>query len=383
MRILYLSGGNLAKKRGYTVHTAELARNFEKLGAEILVYAPSLGRFKGEGFRIAYAPTVNVRILRPVSFRLSLGAMLFFRLLFYGADIIYVREIPLFLAPFIMGRIFKKPTVIEVNDVAIDGFIGRPKNVFSRLKFYMRKISFLLSYRIIVANRQAKEILSEKYGICPDKFAVIPMGVNTDLFRPMDKNKCKDVLGLKEGVNYVVFAGTLYEFQGLRYLVEAAHLVLRKKRNVKFLVVGSGAEEKKLNSLVKRKNLAESFIFAGEKDYGVIPYYINSGDICVSLVTPERSRSFSFPLKIYEYLACARPVVAGNIKNASELLKRTVTPVVEATDPGILSNAIIEILECSSALKAESEQLRRLVAERFTWQKTAEKTLDLFRSLQK
>src|SRR3989338_872886 len=88
MKILYLCYDNLAKKRGSTVHTIEIARNLKKLGAEVLIFAPSLGRFREkEGLKIKYVPTADIKILRPLSFRISLSIMLCWRLLFHGGDI--------------------------------------------------------------------------------------------------------------------------------------------------------------------------------------------------------------------------------------------------------------------------------------------------------
>ena len=312
-----------------------------------------------------------------------MSVVLFWLVVLGKADIIYIREIPLYLMPFVLGKIFKKPVIIEINNAALamDNITGRSKKIFPLMKFYVRKMSFLLAERIIVANNEIKKLLANEYDIDENKFAVIPMGANTDLFRPMDMYECRERLDLDRDSNYVTFVGTLYPFQGLEYLIEAAVFILKKKKDIKFLIVGSGPEEETIKNLVKKRNLGDNFIFPGEKEYDMIPYYINSSNLCVSFVTRQRSETFSFPIKIYEYLSCERPVVIGNLKNKSELLNKNVTPVVDITDPFALSDIILNMLERSNSLKEASVQLRRIVADNYSWGKTAEMTLELFRSV--
>ena len=382
MKVIYLCGDNLAKKRGYTAHIAELARHLQKLNADVSIFAPSLGRFtEWDGLKIRYAPALDIKILRPISLRFSLSIMLLRRLLARDADVVYIREFALSLAPFILGKIFKKPVILEINSAAIDGVDIKPKKALSFLKFYIRKISFILADRIIVANQPARDLLSKNYDIMPDKFEVIPMGANVDLFRPMDKYLCRKRVNLGADYKYVGFIGTLYPFQGLEYLIKAAPSILKTMKDVRFLIVGSGADEKKLKELAAGNGLTENFIFAGEKNYVTIPYYVNSLDLCVSFVTPERGETFSFPIKIYEYLACERPVIIGNLKAVNELVGTKATPLVDAADSNILAKAIIDTLEGLDALREESKRLRALVAEKFSWEKTAKKTLELFGSV--
>ena len=72
MKIIYLCDADLGRKRGCTIHIIELAKNLKKLGAQITIFVPSLGRFKGEEkLDIRYAPTLDIKILRPLSFRIS------------------------------------------------------------------------------------------------------------------------------------------------------------------------------------------------------------------------------------------------------------------------------------------------------------------------
>lgn len=382
MRVIYLCGGYLSQKIGSTVHTIEIARNLKSLGAEVIVFAPSLGRLKNnEDLKIRYAPAFNISVLRPITLRISLSVMLFWQLFFQKVDIIYVREIPLYLMPSVLGKFFNKPTVIEINNADANNSVDNANKIFSIILFHIRKISFKLAWKIIAANQEVKELLSKEYSIDKDKFVIIPMGANINLFRPMDKYECKKILNLEKDCKYVVFTGTIYSFQGIKYLIEAAPLILKENKNIKFLIVGSGVDEEKMKDLANKKGLTANFIFAGEREYSTIPYYINSSDLCISFVTPKRSETFSFPIKIYEYLACGRPVVIGNLKNKSILINKKATPVVDATNPEVLSKTILETLENIDTLKDESECLRRLVISDFSWQKTAERTFGLFKSL--
>lgn len=382
MRVIYLCDINLDKKMGDVVHTAEIAGNLRRLGAEVLILAPDLGNFQnGLDLTVMYVPMIKINILRPISFRIALSAILFWRLLTDSIDIVYIREIGLSVLPAILSGIFHKPAVIEINNASFGGVSGKPGKILSLAEFYLRKASFKLCRKIIVANKKVRDLLSKVYGVAPGKFEIIPMGANTDLFHPMDKDLCKALAKLEKEFKYVSFVGTLYPFQGLGYLIRAAPLVIKEINNVRFLIVGSGVDEPNVKKLVIQKGLREYFIFAGEKDYESVPLYINSSDLCVSFVTPERGDSFSFPIKIYEYLSCGRPVVAGNLKVHSGLVGTRIAPLVDAADPSTLSKTIVEYLGISDELKEEGLRARDSIVDNYSWKKTAEKTLALFNSL--
>jgi glycosyltransferase involved in cell wall biosynthesis len=87
----------------------------------------------------------------------------------------------------------------------------------------------------------------------------------------------------------------------------------------------------------------DKFIFTGKVPYEKIPLYINASEICVVYKKPFKS-GFS-PLKLYEYMACGKPVVASNVDGFEILEQLKAGSLVKPEDANELAKAIIKLLK--------------------------------------
>ena len=75
--------------------------------------------------------------------------------------------------------------------------------------------------------------------------------------------------------------------------------------------MGDGELKNELIHLAEKMNVANKCIFTGKIPYEKVPLYINIADVCVDL---KKNLPFGYSsLKLYEYMACEKPVVASNI----------------------------------------------------------------------
>ena len=186
-------------------------------------------------------------------------------------------------------------------------------------------------------------------------------------------------MGLDENNFYIGFVGYFAPWQGLEILIEAADLVKKQGYpDIKYLIVGDGGGLKKsLQTRVEKYNLKQEISFLGHIDYKNIVYYINAFDVCYLCKKGLSYQSFS-PLKLYEYLACGRPVIASRIEGVSEVVEEGRCGYLfdpeNATD---LAEKIIQVYQERQYLTQLGTNGRKLIEEKYSWRKTAERIMEV------
>lgn len=290
-------------------------------------------------------------------------------------DVIYRRH-SVFNSEFLLSKLFNIPLVKEVNGIMADE--ARMQNVggnlFSRVIDIIERFNMPKADRIIVVTSKLKDVLHHDYGVPEEKIVVILNGANTDLFKPMEPLEARNKLSLNQSDNYVCFVGNLAQWQGVEYLIQSAPLVLSRCPNTNFLVVGDGVMKEELVALAKRTGVSDRLIFTGFVPYELVPDYINSGDICVAPFRVKRNERIGVsPLKLCEYLACAKPVVASRISGLEFIENNGAGMLVVPEVVRELADAIIRLLEAPDLRKKMGENGRRYVVEERSWESVARK----------
>jgi len=295
-------------------------------------------------------------------------------------DIIYRRH-HLFNSEYLLAKLFNIPLVKEVNGIVADETKIAKRG--DRLSLWVinkiERFNMSKADRIIVVTPKLKEVLQKDYGVSEDKIIVIQNGANTDLFQPMDVKKAREKLCLNQGSNYVCFVGALYSWQGVEYLVRSAPLVLQKCPETQFLIVGDGPMKRELVELVEQVGMSDKVIFTGMVPYREVPLYINASDVCTS---PKAGLKSGYsPLKLCEYMACGKPVVASRASGLEIVEDSGAGILLELGDAAALAAAIIKLLHNQELRKQMGEDGRRYVVENQSWESVAKRVTDVCQSL--
>lgn len=243
----------------------------------------------------------------------------------------------------------------------------------AKLKLFVLKKALSFSDRIIAITPGIKTTLENSYKIPEEKIVVISNGANTSLFKPIQKENCRKELGLKFETPYICFVGNLAPWQGVEYLVKAAPSILSRRPECHFLIVGDGIMKKELVDLSEELGVEKSFIFTGVVAYERVPLYINASDACAAPFIVARNAKIGLsPLKLYEYMACGKPVVASNISGVSDALEASGGGIpVLPENPGALAEAILNLLENSDLRTAMGSKGLSYVTENYSWHSVA------------
>lgn len=356
-----------------SVHVRELAQNLLELGNEVVVIA-NLSNSAYDG--IVAVRSTKIPRIRVLGWLITQIQALFFVILETTKNkcqLVYTR-FGLSSGPcLLMARLTGMRCVIEVNgfprDEAKVSRVGLWGKITGYLKNWVSDTACRYAQQVIAVTPRIKEVLVAEYGIETDKIAVIPNGANTDLFKPMDTNQARRQLNLSGADYFVTFVGTLAAWQGVEYLIRSTPYILEGCPESKFLIVGDGPTEEELVKLAKEIAVSDWIIFTGMVPYDKVPLYINASDVCVAPKIPLGS-GYS-PLKLYEYMACEKPVVATRTSGFEILEGNNAGLLVNLENLQEFAEAIIKLLQDPELRKQMGENGRKYVVQNHSWESVA------------
>jgi len=340
----------------------ELTRNLSKMGYEVHVMTYEDTKVEGA---VTHTMRAREKYRFDFLFKLTHLVSILRVIMISNPDIIYTRNVSFALLGLLIKKIKNAKLVLELNGLFSEDWKSEKKKLYVGIK------NIVWSYLEIFVAKRADAVIAVAQGIRDiliqrggdrNKIFIIPNGANVDMFRQINDsaaiNELRNHHGISENDYIVAFIGNLAPHHGIEYLIRSAPLVLNVLPNTKFLIVGDGAIKKELINLSERIGVSDEIIFTGGVSYEIVPLYINMADVCVAPFIRVRNERIGLsPLKIYEYLACGKPVVASDIKGIGDLLRNSNAGIaVTPEDPVELANAIIKLLK--------DEKLRELMGKK-------------------
>lgn len=381
MTIYYIFNEYLTEGLGGLGHVWEVAERLHKSGHNVILFAPRVGHYRrSTPVRVVYVPTIDSRILRSLVFNITSFFYIFLFSFKHPPHVLYVREIFLSLTPLILSIILRKPLITEVNGDSIAEL--RYIQFAPFLTWLVKQIQYInsrYSTALVCVTEGLKQMLIKRYAVPSERIHVIPNGTNIQLFRAMDQRTCQQELHLDSRRYFVGFIGTFFPHQGLDTLITCAPNVIESVPNVLFLLVGDGRIRSRLEAHIDEKGVSTYFLLTGSVAPEKVVRYINAMDICVAPFTKARNEEIGLsPLKVYDYLACGKPVIASDIKGVGDLiLHNNLGIAVPPDNPVELANAIKTLLLDDNLRASYSENGRKLVVEKYNWELTVKRILSI------
>jgi glycosyltransferase involved in cell wall biosynthesis len=231
---------------------------------------------------------------------------------------------------------------------------------------FLLKKANRISDAIIVVSQRSKEDLSYYSGINPDKIHVIYNGINHNQFYPDITEKRNSVFTIR----YIGGLGAAHKNAPL--LIEVARLLAERKHQFSMDIAGGYPENTSLPGLAKQYGLSQiNFTgFVPDKD---LRGFLASADL---FLFPSAYEGFGFPP--LEAMACGTPTVSSNGGSLSEVLKGGA--ILAEPNPEILADEIIKLMN-DRHLYEKVRQEGIAVANSYTWEKTVQNTLALYKTL--
>jgi len=224
-----------------------------------------------------------------------------------------------------------------------------------------------------ITNSNATRKFCLEAGLDEEKIDVIPFGVDTDFFRPLDVYK-------DENIFQILSVGYLIERKGFEYLIRAMPHVLEKHENVQLKIVGSGPLESKLKSLIYELDLTGKVeIVKNVSDEKLLMLY-NSADLFIlPSIVDSQGNTEGLGVVLLEAMACGVPVIGSDVGGISDIIEdgKNGVLVIQKDILG-LANEISNLSSDKELCKKISCCGSKMVRNKFSWNKIAEKYLKFY-----
>jgi glycosyltransferase involved in cell wall biosynthesis len=282
----------------------------------------------------------------------------------YGIEVIIERETS-FGAGAVASAITGRPMILEI--------IG-PR--YSRRSLNKSKKIFAYT----------KSMIHEP--VPPEKLVFVSAAADVELFKPdlAQRKLVREKYGLQDSV-VVGYVGTFAEWHGIKELIDASERILKQHPNSKFLMVGPYF--KRAKETTQKLGISRAYVFTGPIPYGDVPKYVNAADILVAPYNPAKSElrkkyGIGSPLKVFEYMACAKPVITTSAEPILQVIREGKTGVtVPAGDSDALSKAVIDLMEKPLFAEKIGKAAREEVEKHYSWKAFAMRLESVLRETMK
>jgi glycosyltransferase involved in cell wall biosynthesis len=251
-----------------------------------------------------------------------------------------------------------------------------PKIYFdnTRLEWRLKNRAYTNSNLHIVAPSKwlcdlAKDSMLSRFSV-----SHIPYGLDLDIYKPLDREECRNSLGIKKNKKVLLFSAFNVEDRrkGGDLLYKALEKIpLSLREDLCLLVIGEGRKIPRLIDGVDFINLG----FIEDDESRAIVY--SSADL---LVFPTRADNL--PLVLQESMACGTPMVSFRVGGVPELVRPGLTGyLAEPEDADSLGKGIVQLLEDDNFRVKLSEGCRSIALEEYALEKQAKSYIKLYESV--
>ncbi len=359
-------------------HTVEVARNFalEHLNVDLIARGLDPAIVGVRYHRARGSETQRARRIADVNLR-SLSVLWRRR---RGARRFYVRyhwsNVPAMLA----GRLLGYRVVTQVDDVQYGRAYERDIGLLpDRVKCLAAILMGRLAHGVVAVTPQIKGLLVDQFEVPADRVAVLPNGVDIDFFHPLPRAEAIARAGLDPGCCYVVFTGRFQPWVDFDTLLEAFAIVARERADTRLILVGDGPERERVEQTVRQLGVGDAVSITGlVGDRAAVRDFLGAASVTLTANRREYRASIGVsPVKLAEYLASGRAVVATDLPGLKDVLEETGAGLVVPAEPRAVAEAIVGLLDPERADELGARG-RRVAEERYAWRSIVRRTLPLF-----
>lgn len=299
------------------------------------------------------------------------------------ADVIFATSPPLpaLFSALAVALIRRTPLVVDIRDIWPESALAvgvLRKNLFYRAMEALERYVYRRA-RVVVVNAEGiGKRLREGRGVSAEKIHFFPNGADLEFFRgDADASGLERRHGFR-GKFVVLFAGILGRAQNPLVIVEAARL-LRDRKDIVFLLVGSGAFKEECEKRVAELELT-NVIFTGERPREEMPQYFACANVGLNTLSADPLFSDIISSKVFDYMAAGVPVIVNHEGEGARIVRQAGCGLVAREgDPRALADCIVELSRDRARAGAMGKRGKSYAAAHYDKRKIAEELHALLR----
>lgn len=287
------------------------------------------------------------------------------------------------LAGYVVSLFKRRPFVLEVRDLwpkqIIDLGVVRSRVIIGLLTWLETFLYRRAKAVVTVAEATRQEIIAR--GFAPEKVYTITNGILEDFFAPQERmTPLRVEREWTADQTVVMYIGTHGLSQGLVTILDTAEMLLDRK-DIRFVFAGVGADREKLIHAARQRKLT-NMEFLPMQDKESMPAFYASADICLVPLKRRDVFLYNIPSKMFEIMACGRPMILGVLGQAKALLEAADAGLcVEPEDAAAYRDAIVRLAEDPGLRQRLGENGRRHVVAHYGRNRKAEDFVTCFQNV--
>lgn len=376
MRIAYICadpGIPVFGQKGCSIHVQEVIRALQKQGCDVELFATRIGGIAPADLAdiIVHQLPAIPKVERAIREQVALGINQDLRLdllRLENFDLIYERYSLWNYSAMEFAQEKEIPGLLEVNSPLIaEQAKHRGLIDFDAAEKVAHRV-FQAATALIAVSEEVKSYLMNY--VDGNKIHVIPNGVNPDRFSNLHTST-------KSEIFTVGFVGTLKPWHGLPILTEAFAQLHQKVPQARLLIVGDGPERENIAAELSARGLDAYTQFTGAVNPEQVPQFLAAMDVAVAPY-PAQSDFYFSPLKVYEYMAAALPVVVSKIGQLVDLIEPGVNGILCPPGDAIaLVDALEKLWRSPNLRQSLGQAARQKVMKHHTWDAISQQILQI------
>jgi glycosyltransferase involved in cell wall biosynthesis len=272
------------------------------------------------------------------------------------------------------GPLLGLPVIYEAHDLESWNPSRAKERWAQPLLNLLDRVALQRSARVVSLTEDFRRALRQIGWRDPAEVAVIPDAFDDRQIQPGDRASARAELGLPAETPLLVYAGMTFAYRGLERLLEALEGLRRDIPGARLALVGGRpAEIAALQRHAEGLELGGAVQWIGQVDQRTVACYLRAADV---LVIPDTVTDVTAsPLKLFEYLAAARPVVLPDIPALREILPASVGYYFRRGDAEDLARALADVL--TDPQREAREQAGRAAVQPYTYAARARRILEV------
>jgi len=391
-RLIYINFWDLSGDDGKSLNEREFVR--ELLLAEeldVVYIGPKMKQaVELSDSRIIARRNIGRSVLSQIAYQGWLLLMLWqqYRLV-GGKMIICVRPHYFTISPLFFKWLFRVPYVVKCAGLPVE-LISKMEKVPFLLRWigiFVHVLNALSGVRLWAVTGRIGEYWHKKCSVAHSRIFVLPNGVNTNLFNvSVNAALPSDILErIPPARHYIGYAGDL-RLSGVEFVILAGEKLIKSGHDYVFIIAGRGEDYEMLVGMSKERGVADRVVFLGRIPYVQLPALYNLCSLLMATFPSTYAEKWgSSSQKIFQYLACGKPVVAARAEDHMFIKKEDLGKLVVSEDIDTLADIIVKTIESDAKNSGVKRRERydyvaarhsyRVVVNRF-----AEQMDDLWRS---
>lgn len=316
-RAAYIGSPELFSRGASAIHVMKMCQAMGRLGIDTDLILSTPGT--ASNLRVYYGVEPSFKIVPFPYFKSSFARNVLhgIRAAVYTGmrrgqyDITVTRNI---VYALLAARVFRLPVVYDAHHPLVPG----ARHLFRSLKDSPNLVRFSTNTRGL-----ADIYLGE--GLPPEKLVVAHNGVDLERYAHLpSKDEARQKLGLPLDKDIICYSGNIYEGRGIELLID----ISLRLPDAKFLIVGGRDEDVLRYRHLASEKKASGFKLTSYVSHDIVPLYLAAADMLVLPYTTGMTikggtvaTDFTSPIKLFEYMASGRPIVATALPSVEELLK--------------------------------------------------------------